>query len=187
MLTWDIRMKEPIKIFTNRQGRIQSFEFIHNGEQIVTCNVVNRKKVIDKSLIVREFSTTEDISNQLYIGPASFNDIKAHPDGKYFLAQSNSDFIACFSTEYPFKMKKKKLFNLHQIQGYPIKFDISPDGNIIASGSSSGEVFFYNYLSGKLISKLKNFQKPCIDVSYHPIIPTLMATSCWNGEISLWE
>lgn len=187
MLAWDIRMKEPINVFTNRQGRIQTFEFINNGEQIVTSNVVNRMKVIDKSLIVREFSTTEDISNQVYVGSASFNDIKAHPDGKYFLAQSNSDFIACFSTKYPFKMKKKKQFKLHHTQGYPIKFDISPDGNIIASGSNNGDVYLYNWLSGKLVLKFKNFHHPCIDISYHPMLPTVMATCSWNGEMSIWE
>lgn len=184
--TWDIRTREKIRVFDNPYGRITSVEFINGGEHLVTCTMVLRNRnIIDKGLIVRDFVTTGDISNQVSNDIYDYYDIKMHPSGEYFLAQDISGYISSFGTKSPFKRLKKK-FGQHNLEGYPIKFEISPDGSIISSGDSSGDVHFYNWASSKEILKLKAHNSPCTSVSYHPIIPSAIATSSWSGEITVW-
>lgn len=48
------------------------------------------------------------LSNQVYLEAYSCTSLKAHPDQKHFLAQSNGNYIAIFSTQKPYKMNKKK-------------------------------------------------------------------------------
>ncbi|CAL9089035.1 unnamed protein product [Musa textilis] len=56
----------------------------------------------------------------------------------------------------------------------------------IASGSSDGCVYFYSYKSSELLRKIKAFDQACIDVAFHPLIPDIVASCSWTGEISVF-
>lgn len=186
--TWDIRSNEMIREFKNKYGRIISADFINDGDQLVTSTVISRKRnIIDKGLIVRDFKTTEDISNQVSNDLFEFYQVNTHPSGDYFLAQNLSGSISTYASKMPYKRHKKKVFETHPLEGYPVKFDISPDGSMVISGSASGHMHFYNWKSSREIVKIKAHKSPCIYVAYHPVIPTAMVTGSWDGEMIVWN
>lgn len=113
--------------------------------------------------------------------------IKFHPVDPYFIAQSNGNYIAIFSSKYPFKLDKYKRYEGHGVHGFPIKCNFSSDGSIIASGSSDGFIYFYGSKSSGLISKIKAHEQACLDVAFHPVLPHVVATSCWNGEVLVMD
>ncbi|GAM23320.1 hypothetical protein SAMD00019534_064950 [Acytostelium subglobosum LB1] len=56
----------------------------------------------------------------------------------------------------------------------------------IYSGSSNGEVFIYNTLSGELVQRLHHGRGPIRDVSWSQCSPELISTS-WEGYITQWS
>ncbi|KAK8945445.1 hypothetical protein KSP40_PGU005589 [Platanthera guangdongensis] len=111
--------------------------------------------------------------------------IRYHPSNTCFVAQSNGNYIAIFSTKPPFRFDVYKRFENHGVWGYPIKCNFNSDGEELASGSSDGSIYFYDYKSTKLSRKIKVFEEPCIDVAFHPSIPSVVASCSWSGEISM--
>jgi WD40 repeat protein len=68
------------------------------------------------------------------------------------------------------------------------------NGSILASGSSNGCVFVYNFSTSKLIQKFEIFTKyfvqPCMDVKFQPINSdnkNILAASSWNGMIRIFD
>lgn len=113
--------------------------------------------------------------------------VKIHPFDPCFVAQSNGNYIAIFSSAPPFKLDKYKRYESHGVSGFPIRCNFSLDGEILASGSSDGSLYFYNYRSSELIRKIKAYEEACTDVAFHPILPNITATCSWSGEVSVFE
>jgi hypothetical protein len=106
-------------------GAIQSLEFINDGKQFVSSSDITKKNSTDKALIVWDFETVMkqlqfvltslkscQVSNQVYLEAYTCPCIKVHPDNKHFIAQSNGDYIAIFSSSPPFKLDKGKVIVL---------------------------------------------------------------------------
>lgn len=73
------------------------------------------------------------------------------------------------------------------MEGFAVGCEFSPDGSIIVTGSSEGNVVFYNYQTSKTIRTLPSHGSACVGVAYHPVLPSLLATCYWDGEIRVWE
>ncbi len=112
---------------------------------------------------------------------------RCHPFDPFFVAQSNGNYIANFSSNPPFKLDKYKRYENHGVSGFPIKCNFSLNGEKLASGSSDGSIYFYDYRSSKLAGKLKAYEEPCVDVAFHPIMPNVIASCSWNGDVSVFE
>eukprot|EP01126_Amoeba_proteus_P028078 TRINITY_DN2774_c0_g1_i7.p2 TRINITY_DN2774_c0_g1~~TRINITY_DN2774_c0_g1_i7.p2 ORF type:complete len:179 (-),score=36.81 TRINITY_DN2774_c0_g1_i7:81-617(-) len=169
-------------------GQVNSIEFINSGSEMVTCSDITQRNSIDKAILVFDFQTGGLMSNQIYQEGFTCTCLKKHPGGHQFMAQSNGNYIAIFSTTSPFKLNKSKRFSGHLVSGYNISFSVSRDGNIVASGSSNGLMYFYgwNSANGQILSTLKAHSHPCVDVQFHPILPTTLASCSWEGEIKIW-
>lgn len=113
--------------------------------------------------------------------------IRCHPIDPYFIAQSNGNYIAIFSAKTPFKLDKYKRYESHGVSGFPIKCNFSLDGEKLATGSSDGCIYFYNTKNTDLIRKTKVYEQACIDVAFHPIMPNVIASCSWNGDVSVLE
>lgn len=113
--------------------------------------------------------------------------VRCHPFDPFFVAQSNGNYIANFSSNPPFKLDKYKRYENHGVSGFPIKCNFSLNGEKLASGSSDGSIYFYDYRSSKLAGKLKAYEEPCVDVAFHPIVPNVIASCSWNGDVSVFE
>jgi WD40 repeat protein len=72
-----------------------------------------------------------------------------------------------------------------QVSRYHIGMDISPDGSLIASGSSDGSLYVYDYRTSNIIKTFTLDSQPCMDVAWSPTVPCLLASCDWNGKIFL--
>jgi len=113
--------------------------------------------------------------------------MRAHPDNNHFIAQSSGNYIAIFDAESPFKMNKKKRFEGHKIAGFNVKCCISPDGGIIASGAANGSIHFYDWYMVKKLGRIHNHKRVCMDVSFHPLLPSMLASCSWDNTVIIYE
>ena len=125
--------------------------------------------------------------HQVYVEAYTCPCVRCHPFDPFFVAQSNGNYIANFSSSPPFKLDKYKRYEKHGVSGFPIKCNFSLNGEKLASGSSDGSIYFYEYRSSNLVRKLKAYEEPCVDVAFHPIVPNVIASCSWNGDVSVFE
>merc|ERR1712232_1278426 len=125
---------------------ILSVEFINNGENIVVSSNCTRKNASSKALAVFDFDTGCVLSNNIYTEGYTCTKIKLHPSDKYFVVQSNHNYLKRFSCKIPFR-KTKNNYSSHYVSGYNIGFDITPDGKYICSGSSDGSIIWYDWIT----------------------------------------
>ena len=72
---------------------------------------------------------------------------------------------------------------MFQVQGYKIGCDFSGDGSTIASGSADGVIYFYDFLSAKPAMKMTVSREPLVSVSWHPVLPSVVACGSYDGSI----
>lgn len=124
---------------------------------------------------------------QVYVEAYTCPCIRSHPFDSVFVAQSNGNYIAIFSSSPPFKLNKYKRYESHGVSGFPIKCNFSLDGENLISGSSDGSIYFYNYRSSELVRKIKAYEQASVDIAVHPFLPNVIASCSWNGEVSVFE
>eukprot|EP01120_Amphizonella_sp_Union-15-10_P016223 TRINITY_DN8486_c0_g1_i2.p1 TRINITY_DN8486_c0_g1~~TRINITY_DN8486_c0_g1_i2.p1 ORF type:complete len:411 (-),score=66.71 TRINITY_DN8486_c0_g1_i2:103-1335(-) len=187
VVCWDVRSHSVVTEFKGLFGQVQSLEFINKGKQFVSCTDITKRNSTDKAIMVWDFDSAVILSNQVYQEAYPCTCVKVHPQSSHFLAQSNGGYIAIFSCNKPYKLNKRKRYEGHQVSGYHIGFDISPDGSLVGTGSATGEIFFYNYYSSKIIKKFGAHSRVCMDLQFHPVLGSTVASCSWDGGICLWE
>uniref|UniRef100_A0A2N9HLE0 Uncharacterized protein n=1 Tax=Fagus sylvatica TaxID=28930 RepID=A0A2N9HLE0_FAGSY len=180
---WDIRTGKVVHEYIRSLGSILDVEFSINGKQFISSSDVSKSNVSENSIIVWDVSRQVPLSNQVYVEAYTCPCVRRHPFDPFFVAQSNGNYIAIFSSSPPFKLDKYKRYENHGVSGFPIKCNFSLDGEKLASGSSDGSVYFYNYRSSKLVTKIKAYEEACVDVAFHPIMPnSLKGWACRSEE-----
>ncbi|URD95283.1 WD domain, G-beta repeat [Musa troglodytarum] len=183
---WDIRVGTVVKEYLKGLGPILDVEFSLDGKNFLCSSDTSNSRISENSIIVWDVLRQVPLSNQVYTEAYTCTCVRYHPSDCCFVAQSNGNYIAIFSARPPFKMDKSKRYEMHGVCGFPIKCNFSLDGKQIASGSSDGCVYFYSYKSSELLRKIKAFDQACIDVAFHPLIPDIVASCSWTGEISVF-
>ncbi|KAK3749483.1 hypothetical protein QZH41_013450 [Actinostola sp. cb2023] len=150
-------------------GQVQDIAFLPGGEQFISAAEVLRRNSTDKG-IMEAFTCTC---------------LKVHPSGSFFAAQSNANYIALFATQRPYKLNKYKRYEGHQVSAYVVGFDFSPDGSLVVSGSADGKMYIYNSRTSRCISSLPVNSSVCMDTSYHPSLPSTVATCGFDGQIAI--
>ncbi|KAL6841456.1 hypothetical protein ACP4OV_028733 [Aristida adscensionis] len=184
---WDIRSGLVTKEFHRSLGTILDIEFSSDGRQFVTSTDTTRSNISENTVIVWDVLRQVPLSNQVYTEAFTCPCVRYHPYEASFVAQSNGNYIAIFSARSPFKLNKYMRFEGHGVWGFPIKCDFSLSGRELASGSSDGCIYFYDYKSARLLRKIEAFKEACIDVSYHPVMRNVIASCSWTGEISIFD
>ncbi|KAL8033671.1 hypothetical protein ABFX02_13G174400 [Erythranthe guttata] len=184
---WDTRAGTVVHEFVRNLGPILDVEFTLDGKNLITSSDVSRTNLSENSIIVWDVSRQVPLSNQVYAEAYTCPCIRRHPFEPYFIAQSNGNYIAIFSTKPPFRLEKYKRYESHGVSGFPIKCNFSLDGNTVATGSSDGCIYLYNSKTCKLLKKVKAYEQACVDVVFHPTLPDVVASCSWNGEISVLE
>lgn len=184
---WDIRLGKVVHQYTRRLGPILDIEFMVDGKQFISSSDVSTSNLSENSLIVWDVSREVPLSNQVYAEAYTCTCVRCHPFEPSFVAQSNGNYIAIFSTKHPFRLDKYKRFESHGVFGFPIRCGFSSDGEILASGSSDGNIYFYSFGSSNLLKKIKAYDQPCVDVAFHPLFPNVIASCSWSGDVSVFE
>ncbi|KAI3504453.1 hypothetical protein L1887_25930 [Cichorium endivia] len=184
---WDIRSGNVVNQYVRGLGPILDLEFMNDTKQFISSSDESKSNVSENSIIVWDVSRQLPLSNQIYVEAYTCPCIRHHPYDPYFVAQSNGNYIAIFSSKSPFRLDKYKRYQSHAVSGFPIKCNFSTDGQTLASASSDGYIYLYNNKTCHLIKKIKAYEQPCIDVAFHPILSNVIASCSWNGEISVFE
>lgn len=184
---WDLRMGKSVCEYSKALGQVMDLDFSPDGKRFVSTSDIAKRNASDKALVVWNFETQIALSNQVYLEAYTCPSVRFHPYEASFVAQSNADYIAIFSSRPPFKLNKYKRFEGHQVAGYRIQCNFSPDGELLVTGSADGCAYFYSYHSSKLMSKQQAHDGVCSDVVYHPTLPSVVATCGWDGVVSVFE
>ncbi|KAJ3679869.1 hypothetical protein LUZ60_016147 [Juncus effusus] len=186
--SWDLRRGDKVGDFVKKgPGPILDLEFSKDGKEFVSSSDETISRISENCIVVWDLSRQISLSNQVYTEAYSCPCVRYHPYDSTFVAQSNGNYIAIFSAKKPFKLDKYRRYESHGVWGFSVKCNFSSDGKELASGSSDGCVYFYDYKSCNLLRKIKAFDEPCIDVAYHPIRRNVLACCSWNGQISILE
>ncbi|CAK9153469.1 unnamed protein product [Ilex paraguariensis] len=184
---WDIRIGKVVHEYRRGLGPILDVEFTTDAKQFISSCDESKGNISENSIIVWDVLRQVPLSNQVYVEAYTCPCIRTHPFDPYFVAQSNGNYIAIFSSKPPFKLDKYRRYESHGVSGFPIKCNFSLDGEIIASGSSDGCIYFYNSKSSELMKKIKAYEQACMDVAFHPVMPNVIASCSWNGDVSVFE
>lgn len=110
-----------------------------------------------------------------------------HPNTKWISCQSMDNNVRVYGVLDKFKLNTKKHFNGHLVAGYAAGLTYSPDGRFMASGDAMGRAFFWDWKSSRMIRTLQGHKGVCIDVAWHPTVPSRVVTCGWDGNIKLWD
>ena len=162
-------------------GSIDTITFIENGRRFVST-------ADDKKMYVWEFGipvVAKHISEpDMHAVPAAC----MHPNMKYFAGQSMDNKIVIYDCKGNFKLNRKKRFSGHLSSGYACGLTFSPDGQFLCSGDAEGMLWFWNWKTCKNYRTMKVHEgSVTIDVAWHPIEPSKVATCSWDGLIKLWD
>lgn len=180
---------KPNKLYQKPVGLVQDILFLNENEFITSGDAVTRESAL-YSIVVWDFNSTAQLSDQIYHEKYICTCLKKHPSHSLFYALSHGNYIAEFSARSPFKINKYKRYEAigYRTEGYSIGFDISSSGTLIASGSLDGAVYIFDVKSSKLSKKMKAFIMPdkCLDVKFSNFA-NFIACSSSNGLIKIFE
>lgn len=184
---WDIRANKVTSEYLRGLGPIMDTDISYDGKHFVSSSDVSQTNSSEKSIVVWDVRTQAPISNQVYVEAYTCPCVRYHPVEAAFVVQSNGNYIAIFSSNPPFKLNKYKRYEKHSVSGFPIRCNFSQDGEFLATGSADGSIYFYSYKSSKLLRQMQAYGHACTDVVYHPLIPSVVASCSWNGDVSVFE
>ncbi|KAK1158699.1 WD repeat-containing protein 25-like isoform X1 [Acipenser oxyrinchus oxyrinchus] len=184
---WDCRSCQVIRSYKAGIQQTLDIVFLPEGKEFITSTDSVSRDSADRTLIAWDFQTTAKVSNQIYQERYTCPSLALHPKESVFVAQTNGNYMALFSAQRPYRINKKKRYEGHKVEGYAVGCEFSPDGSLLATGSSNGVVHFYNYLTSRVVRTLPAHQQACVCVTFHPVLPAITATCDWSGEISTWH
>ncbi|XP_031747818.1 WD repeat-containing protein 25 isoform X2 [Xenopus tropicalis] len=172
-----------------KAGVQQHFEvlFLPGGKEFLSTTDSVSRDSADRTIIAWDFQTAAKISNQIFHERYTCPSLALHPKESIFVAQTNGNYMALFSTQRPYKMDKKKRFEGHKVEGFAVGCEFSPDGSLLVTGSSEGTVSFYSYHTARIVRSISGDGSACISVNFHPVLSSLLATSYWDGQIRIWQ
>ncbi|XP_058848075.1 WD repeat-containing protein 25 isoform X1 [Acipenser ruthenus] len=184
---WDCRSCQVIRSYKAGIQQTLDIVFLPEGKEFITSTDSVSRDSADRTLIAWDFQTTAKVSNQIYQERYTCPSLALHPKESVFVAQTNGNYMALFSAQRPYRINKKKRYEGHKVEGYAVGCEFSPDGSLLATGSSNGVVHFYNYLTSRVVRTLPAHQQACVCVTFHPVLPAITATCDWSGEINTWH
>lgn len=184
---WDIRANKVVHEYLRGLGPILDIDFSYDGKHFASSCDISQTNSSEKSIVVWDFWTQVPLSNQVYVEAYTCPCIRYHPVEANFVAQSNGNYIAIFSSNPPFKLNKYKRFEKHEVSGFPIRCNFSQDGELLVTGSADGYIYFYSYRSSKVLRRIQAHGHACTDVVYHPLIPSVVASCSWDGAVLIFE
>jgi pre-mRNA-processing factor 17 len=176
---YDINAGVVTRDYSNHDGAVNCVTFLADKKRFVSSSD-------DKSLRVWEFGSPQVIK---YIYEEEFFSMPSvilHPNGKRMVCQSLDDQILVFSAQDRYKKHRKKFLG-HQISGFSCQIISSPDGQHLMSGDSSGNAWFWDWSSARILRKFKAHDMILNSCAWHPIEPSKIATCSWDSTIKIWE
>uniref|UniRef100_A0A7M4EUE3 Anaphase-promoting complex subunit 4-like WD40 domain-containing protein n=1 Tax=Crocodylus porosus TaxID=8502 RepID=A0A7M4EUE3_CROPO len=158
---WDIRTCKVIKVYKAAVQQTLDVLFLPEGKEFLTSTDAVSRDSADRTIIAWDFHSAAKISNQIFHERYTCPSLTLHPKESTFVAQTNGNYMALFSTQRPYRINKKKRYEGHKVEGFAVDCEFSPDGALLLTGSSEGKVFFYNYHTARIIHTLSAHDQAC--------------------------
>ncbi|XP_053291175.1 WD repeat-containing protein 25 [Pleuronectes platessa] len=184
---WDSRSSKMVKTYKAGIQQTLDILFLRGGLDFITTSDCVSRDSADRTLIAWDYQTAAKLSNQIYHERYTCPSLALHPLEDSFVAQTNGNYMAAFSSQQPYRMNKRRRYEGHKVEGYAVQCGFSQDGTILASGSATGCAHFYDYHTARALHTLRAHSQPCLCVAQHPVLPATAATCDWAGEIKVWH
>lgn len=128
-------------------------------------------------------SLSPAVSQERYTCPS----LTLHPREPVFLAQTNGNYLALFSAVWPYRMSRRRRYEGHKVEGYSVGCDCSPDGDLLLTGSADGRTLVYSFRTASRARTLHGHTQACVGATFHPVLPSMLATCSWEGDVKIWH
>lgn len=179
---FDTRSGDIVQEYDYHLGAVNTVTFFDSGKRFASTSD-------DKTIRVWEFGipvqTRVLADPEMHAVPAA----AAHPLEPYIAMQSMDNRVLSYSTRDKFRANNKKTFSGHTVAGYACRPCFSPDGRFIASGDGQGKCFVWDWGSTRVARSFQAHDpgSVCIDVAWHPLEESCVATAGWDGSVRFWE
>lgn len=180
IVQYDLRSGKVVMQYNEHLGAVNTITFVDNNRKFVSTSD-------DKKMMIWEYGTPVVIKHvtdpQMHSMPAT----ALHPTEAWFACQSLSNEVLVYSSLDKCKANRKKRFVGHDCAGFAAGICFSADGSMIVSGDALGRCFIWDWKKETVLWNHKVHDKVTIDVQWHPIEPSRLATCSWDGTIKLWD
>ena len=179
---FDTRSGDVVQEYDYHLGAVNTVTFFDGGKRFASTSD-------DKTIRVWEFGipvqTRVLADPEMHAVPAA----AAHPLEPYIAMQSMDNRVLTYSTRDKFRANNKKTFSGHTVAGYACRPCFSPDGRFVASGDGQGKCFVWDWGSTRVARSFQAHDPAtvCIDVAWHPLEESRVATAGWDGSVRFWE
>ncbi|KAL1920910.1 uncharacterized protein VTP21DRAFT_11545 [Calcarisporiella thermophila] len=180
IVQFDVNTGEITQEYDQHLGAVNTITFVDDNRRFVTTSD-------DKTLRAWEFDIPVVIKYIAEPDMHSMPSVSLHPNKKWLACQSLDNQILIYGAKDRFRMHRKKRFTGHLVAGYACQVNFSPDGRFLMSGDSSGQLWFWDWKSCRVLKKMKCHNQVLIGCEWHPHETSKVATCSWDGTIKYWD
>ncbi|XP_008050258.1 WD repeat-containing protein 25 [Carlito syrichta] len=187
MKAWDIRTGKVVRRYKATIQQTLDILFLREGSEFLSSTDASTRDSADRTIIAWDFRTSAKISNQIFHERYTCPSLALHPREPVFLAQTNGNYLALFSAVWPYRMSRRRRYEGHKVEGYSVGCECSPCGDLLVTGSADGRVLMYSFRTASRACMLQAHTQACVGTTYHPVLPSVLATCSWGGEVKVWH
>ena len=176
----DRDISKPVQEYDHHLGPVNTLTFCDSNRRFITTSD-------DKSLRAWEYNIPVPIKfiAEPYMFPMTSS--APHPNKPSVLFQSADNTIKVYNTGEKIRQNRKKEFRGHNVAGYAVRLDVSPDGGMVCSGDSAGWVVVWDWKTCKMWHKIKASESAVVGVAWHPREASRVVTGDLEGVVKYWD
>ncbi|XP_038193008.1 WD repeat-containing protein 25 isoform X3 [Arvicola amphibius] len=184
---WDMRTGKVVKGYKATIQQTLDILFLQEGSEFLSSTDASTRDSADRTIIAWDFRTAAKISNQIFHERYTCPSLALHPREPVFLAQTNGNYLALFSSVWPYRMSRRRRYEGHKVEGYAVGCECSPCGDLLVTGSADGRVLMFSFRTASRACTLQGHAQACLGTTYHPVLPSVLGTCSWGGDIKIWH
>lgn len=184
---WDIRTGKVVRGYKATIQQTLDILFLQEGSEFLSSTDASTRDSADRTIIAWDFRSSAKISNQIFHERYTCPSLALHPREPVFLAQTNGNYLALFSAVWPYRMSRRRRYEGHKVEGYAVGCECSPCGDLLVTGSADGRVLMFSFRTASRACTLQGHTQACVGTTYHPVLPSVLGTCSWGGDIKIWH